>query len=89
MFPAFLVFEVIFWAVIIIAIISSVAARKRKRMVSDDGHKVKIKEDLTCTTKYGHDHPESGHQYIVHEEPEEGYVVLNGVKRKLKDCAKL
>ena len=25
-------------------------------------------------------------RYIVHDDPEEGYVVLNGVKRKLEDC---
>ena len=31
---------------------------------------------------------EFGPRYIVHDEPEEGYVILNGVKRKLTDCSK-
>ncbi|MCR4892936.1 MAG: hypothetical protein K5989_12235 [Lachnospiraceae bacterium] len=37
-----------------------------------------------------HNHPgldEGG--LVVHEEAEEGYVILNGVKRRLKDCKNL
>ncbi len=59
----------------------------RRRTVSDDGHSVRSDQDLTCETKYGHDHSVPGERrYIVHEDPEEGYVVLNGIKRKIKDC---
>lgn len=85
----FFVFGIIFWIFFILAIVLSISARARRRAVSDDGHKVKKKEDLTCNTKYGHDHHTDPHQYIVHEDPEEGYVILNGIKRRLKDCDKL
>ena len=27
--------------------------------------------------------------YVHHDEPEQGYVVLNGIKRKLEDCKNL
>ena len=61
--------------------------RTQRRPVSDDGHAVSFDQDLTCETKYGHDHSTpGGRRYIVHEDPEEGYVVLNGVKRKIRDC---
>lgn len=52
------------------------------------------RDDMTCNTEYGHAHDTSalekeyGKRYIVHNEPETGYVILNGVKRKLKDCGK-
>lgn len=59
---------------------------------SSDGHIVPKEDDLTCDTVYGHQHSQAnefGRRYIVHEEPEEGYVVLNGVKRQIKDCKDL
>ena len=59
----------------------------QKHTSSDDGHVIRSEDDPTCA-KYGHDH-KSGRRYIVHEEPNEGYVILNGVKHKLKDCADL
>ena len=59
--------------------------------VSDDGHVVPRSQDLTCETKYGHDHSstQTPARYIVHEDPEQGYVILNGVKRRIKDCKNL
>lgn len=60
----------------------------KRQTVSDDGHVVPRREDITCGTAYGHNHPEQP-RYIVHSEPEEGYVILNGVKRKIKDCSNL
>ena len=95
------VFAIIFtvWAGIFLltAILSAFTARRRtagrrtspRRTVSSDGHRVPASQDLTCETKYGHDHGSSNFaekRYIVHEEPEDGYVVLNGVKRKIRDC---
>lgn len=59
---------------------------------SSDGHIVPRKDDMTCETKYGHHHTsiDGEHpRYIVHEEPNEGYVILNGVKRKITDCRNL
>ncbi len=63
---------------------------RQRGTVSDDGHRVPRAQDLTCETQYGHRHnsPDDRNyapRYIVHEEPEPGYVILNGVKRKIKD----
>lgn len=33
--------------------------------------------------------PDFGPRYVVTEQPEKGYVILNGVKRKLRDCRNL
>ncbi len=83
---------ILFWIVIVFIISMSSVARQRnagrRRTVSSDGHTVPPSEDLTCE-RYGHDHSEStefGRRYIVHEEPEDGYVILNGVKRKISEC---
>lgn len=85
---SFLVFYLIV-VFMIVAVVVSAAAKIRKQNVSSDGHKVPFSEDLTCTAKDGHHHTESsefGSRYIVHNEPEQGYVVLNGLKRKISDC---
>ena len=57
--------------------------------VSSDGHIVDPEQDLTCETKYGHDHGKAAPRFIVHQDAEAGYVVLNGVKRKISDCKNL
>ncbi len=64
------------------------ATRSKEGTRSDDGHVVRKEQDMTCNTKYGHDHPETK-RFIVHEDPDEGYVVLNGVKRRIQDCKDL
>ena len=64
---------------------------------SSDGHIVPKEDSFTCETKEGHHHPKMsqsdindfGKRYIVHDEPEDGYVVLNGVRRRLDECSKL
>lgn len=67
--------------------------RIRKAMtISSDGHTVPENEDFTCENTAGHNHtvnPEYGHRYIVHNEPNNGYVVLNGELRKISDCENL
>lgn len=89
-FLAYIVF-----AFVIFNILSSSRknARKKAKTISSDGHVVQANQDLTCETTQGHNHPrmeeEFGRRYIVHEDPEEGYVILNGIKRRLEDCAKL
>ena len=85
-----------------IAVFSFIAAvvkerRGRKKMVSSDGHVVSPRDDETCEGKDGHIHrrlspqdtADFGKRYIVHNDPETGYVVLNGVKRKISDCKDL
>lgn len=53
---------------------------------TSDGHTLPKSKDVTCETEYGHDHGPQAARYIVHDDPEKGYVVLNGVKRRLEDC---
>ncbi len=58
-----------------------------KRTIADDGHVIPFENDITCETAYGHNHAATGERrYIVHEDPPEGYVVLNGIKRRIEDC---
>lgn len=88
---SFLTFYFIILFVIVAAVVS-IVTKARKQNISSDGHKVPLNEDLTCTVKDGHHHEESnefGSRYIVHNEPEQGYVVLNGVKRRIIDCKNL
>lgn len=60
--------------------------RVKYRTLASDSHYIPKKKDITCK-RYGHKHPiESIPRYIVHEEPETGYVILNGIKRKISDC---
>ena len=54
-------------------------------------------KDVTCETTEGHAHRKPtaneeqnyGKRYVVRNEKETGYVILNGVKRKLTDCGGL
>ena len=93
---AFTILSAIIWIVIVVAF-ANVFARKGRRTISSDGHAVPKNQDLTCETKAGHVHPEIsakdkadyGARYIVHNDPEMGYVVLNGVKRKISECKDL
>lgn len=65
--------------------------KRQRRTVAHDGHAIPKENDITCETAYGHNHgltPE-GRRYIVHEDPPEGYVILNGVKRSLDECKNL
>lgn len=88
------VFPGIVFLVTLLAV-SSVIGKNRKRTRSSDGHFVPADQDLTCGTKDGHTHSQEGNvaeygsRYIVHNDPETGYVILNGIKRKLTDCRNL
>ena len=69
-------------------------SKRTKATVSSDGCVVPQEEDETCEGKDGHTHKELvgyenekfGKRYVVHNEIENGYVVLNGVRKKIKDC---
>ena len=70
--------------------------RPRRRTVSSDGHEVPPGEDLTVDTGASHysrykekADEEFGRRYIVHNEPTQGYVILNGVMRSLDECKDL
>ena len=77
----------------IVSVISTIQLNRNKdrplRTVSSDGHIVKKEEDLTCA-RFGHKHDkmpeEFGERYVVHNDPQTGEVVIDGVKRKIKDC---
>ena len=48
-------------------------------------------KSFTCDEKYDHNHEDETNtkdhpRYIVQEQPENGYIILNGRKRKLTDC---
>lgn len=86
------IFTVLFIAIvysIYVVIKNSIKPSSVNRTRSSDGHFVPKSQDLTCN-RYGHHHEneamEYGQRYVVHEDPEMGYVILNGVKRKLEDC---
>ena len=66
---------------------SRINSAKKPKTVSSDGHVIKPKDDPTCA-KYGHIHEETKHRYVVHDEPVEGYVNLNGKLMSLKEAAK-
>ncbi len=83
----------ILWIVIILTFFSVIMASTKVKIpsrftgaVSDDGHVVSRDNDLTCETVYGHQHEHAEPRYIVHEDPDEGFVILNGVKRSLEEC---
>ncbi len=78
------------WFIIVFIFGSRKTNEHSSKTISDDGHRIPKKQDITCYGEYGHDHPEDVQpRYIVHEEPVEGYVILNGIKRKLEDCKHL
>ena len=58
-----------------------------KKTVASDGHVLKGYNDPTCA-RYGHEHKDLNKRYIVHDEPVEGYVNLNGKLMTLKEAAK-
>ncbi len=61
--------------------------KRPQKTVASDGHVLQGKNDPTCA-RYGHVHPEAQNRYIVHDEPKEGYVNLNGKLMTLKEAAK-
>lgn len=72
-------------------IVNNIEKENKGSTISSDGHIVPSKDDFTCENDYGHhhDYDNSENRYIVHQEPETGYVILNGKKRKITDCNKL
>ena len=77
---SFYMFLYLMGITIVIALYSALNKAKRAQRPVQ---KIEEKEILNSTIS------DDGHCHIVHEEAEEGYVVLNGVKRKLEDCARL
>ena len=87
------------WIVIVITfvitILASTASKFKGRLkaptIAHDGHVIPGENDITCEGAYGHNHAYAVSmgetpRYIVHEDPDDGYVVLNGVLRRIEDC---
>ncbi len=56
---------------------------------ADDGHRLSGVDDISCR-QYGHVHPETDDmpRYIPHNDPEDGYIVLNGKMMRLSEADK-
>ena len=55
---------------------------------STDGHVLRGKNDITCR-QFGHNHPEESEpRFIVHDDPEDGFIILNGVKMRISEADK-
>ncbi len=57
--------------------------------MADDGHRLSGQDDISCR-QYGHIHPESDDmpRYVPHNDPEDGYIVLNGKMMLLSEADK-
>lgn len=56
------------------------------RPMASDGHRMSKNQDVSCR-RFGHRHEEfDTPRYIPHSDPEQGYIILNGVKMRLKDA---
>ena len=86
------------WVAVLSIIGSAVAKiRRSSRTTASDGHTIPYENDITCEGRDNHRHPQPsaedianyGRRYIVHDDPENGFVILNGVKRRISDCKDL
>lgn len=62
------------------------AARRPAR--STDGHVLRGEQDITCR-QFGHRHNEEEEpatRFIVHDDPEDGYILLNGKKMRISEA---
>lgn len=62
----------------------------RKPARTSDGHVLSDAQDITCR-QFGHNHPaweEPAVRYIVHDDPEEGFIILNGKKMRITEADK-
>lgn len=56
------------------------------RPLASDGHRVPGDQDISCR-RFGHRHEEfDTPRFIPHSDPEEGYIILNGIKMKRGDA---
>ncbi|MBR3346395.1 MAG: hypothetical protein IKG37_04890 [Solobacterium sp.] len=94
----FSILSILVWAVIILFWIRFFYRKTgTRKTIAADGHVIPKQNDITCEGKEGHVHEplsssqqkDYGPRYIVHDDPAEGYVVLNGVMRKISECRDL
>ena len=54
--------------------------------MASDGHRVPKDQDISCR-RFGHRHEEfDTPRFIPHDDLEEGYIILNGVRMKLTEA---
>ena len=57
-----------------------------KSPMASDGHRVPKDQDISCR-RFGHRHDEfDTPRFIPHDDLEEGYIILNGVRMKLTEA---
>lgn len=64
------------------------SGNKRRPVKASDGHILKGVRDITCR-QFGHNHPEweePESRYIVHDDPEDGFIILNGKKMRITEA---
>lgn len=91
-----MILAALIWLLIITSFVAAFA-KKNRRTIAADGHVIPKEKDITCEGRDGHVHTQMseadrkdfGPRYIVHDDPEIGYVVLNGIKRRISDCKDL
>ena len=69
----------------VIMVVCVAAGIKKKMNTTHD------ESDISCETQYGHDHSNDyiendTRHYVVREKVEPGYVIINGVKKRIDDC---
>ena len=73
---------------IIKEIISDIISFRADGPMASDGHRIHEDQDISCR-RYGHWHEEfDTPRFIPHEDPEEGYIVINGVNMKRDESDK-
>lgn len=61
-------------------------AKKAGLPVADDGHVISKEDDISCR-RFGHRHPEDDSlRFIPHDDPTEGYIILNGKRMLLSEA---
>lgn len=66
------------------------AGSSRRPVRASDGHILSEMRDITCR-QFGHNHSkwaEPATRYIVHDDPEQGYIILNGKKMRISEADK-
>ena len=65
--------------VIFLRILKEIIPFRADEPMASDGHRISENQDISCR-QYGHRHKEfDTPRFIPHEDPEEGYIVINGV----------
>lgn len=94
---SYVIVTLAFFGVWVLSVASVIKKNQQNQTRAHDGHLIQKENDITCDIKNGHTHKKPtakeiadyGRRFIVHEDPPEGYVILNGVKRKISECKNL